>query len=83
MNMNVNDVTFSSGGIAQIRNILQCYMAVTRTMDRNPLLPGISAFYGPSGFGKSTAANHVANKTNAFYVQVKSTYTKKSQAEQN
>lgn len=78
MNMNVNDVTFSSGGIAQIRNILQCYMAVTRTMDRNPLLPGISAFYGPSGFGKSTAANHVANKTNAFYVQVKSTYTKKA-----
>lgn len=78
MNTNVNDANLSAGGIAQIRNILQCYTAVKRTMERNPLLPGISAFYGPSGFGKSTAANYVATKTNAFYVQVKSTYTKKA-----
>lgn len=69
------------GGLANIRNIAQCYEAVERTLKRNPLLPGISAFYGPSGFGKSTAANYVATKTNAFYVQVKSTYTKKSFAE--
>ncbi|WP_026441121.1 MULTISPECIES: AAA family ATPase [Acinetobacter] len=72
------DVNFSNSSIAQIRNISQCYEAVKRTMERNPLLPGISAFYGPSGFGKSTAANFVATKTNAFYVQVKSTYTKKA-----
>lgn len=77
MQMNA-DVNFSNPGIAQIRNISQCYEAVKRTMERNPLLPGISAFYGPSGFGKSTAANYVATKTNAFYVQVKSTYTKKA-----
>ncbi len=78
MNANVN---FSNSGIADIRNIAQCYEAVNRTMKRNPLLPGISAFYGPSGFGKSTAANFVATKTNAFYVQVKSTYTKKAFAQ--
>ena len=77
MQMNA-DVNFSNSSIAQIRNISQCYEAVKRTMERNPLLPGISAFYGPSGFGKSTAANFVATKTNAFYVQVKSTYTKKA-----
>lgn len=77
MQMNA-DVNFSNSAIAQIRNISQCYEAVKRTMERNPLLPGISAFYGPSGFGKSTAANYVATKTNAFYVQVKSTYTKKA-----
>ncbi|MBF7683944.1 ATP-binding protein [Acinetobacter sp. B5B] len=70
-----------AGGLANIRNIAQCYEAVERTLKRNPLLPGISAFYGPSGFGKSTAANYVATKTNAFYVQVKSTYTKKAFAE--
>lgn len=64
-------------GLANIQNISQCYEAVKRTIDRNPLLPGISAFYGPSGFGKSTSANFVATRTNAFYVQVKSTYTKK------
>mgnify|MGYP003605171626 FL=1 len=70
-----------SGGVANIRNIAQCYEAVSRTLTRNPMLPGISAFYGPSGFGKSTAANYVATKTNAFYVQVKSTYTKKAFAQ--
>lgn len=77
MQMNA-DVNFSNSSIAQIRNISQCYEAVKRTQERNILLPGISAFYGPSGFGKSTAANFVATKTNAFYVQVKSTYTKKA-----
>lgn len=65
-------------GIASIRNISQCYDAVMRTLQRNPNLPGLAGFYGPSGFGKSFAANYVANKTGAFYVQVKSTYTKKS-----
>lgn len=77
MTSNVNPSN-STSGIAHIRNIAQCYEAVSRTLQRNPLLPGISAFYGPSGFGKSTAANYVATKTNAFYVQVKSTYTKKA-----
>lgn len=80
MTANVNPI-YTTGGIANIRNIAQCYEAVSRTLQRNPLLPGISAFYGPSGFGKSTAANYVATKTNAFYVQVKSTYTKKAFAQ--
>jgi hypothetical protein len=35
---------FPNTAVAQIRNISQCYEAVKRTMDRNPLLPGISAF---------------------------------------
>lgn len=80
MNMNVNDEQIYHGayGIAKIQNLAQCFAAVKRTMERNPLLPGISAFYGPSGFGKSTAANHVATKTDAFYVQVRSTDTKKT-----
>ena len=78
MNKKVN---FETGSIADIQNIAQCYEAVERTRNRNPLLPGISAFYGPSGFGKSTAANFIATKTNAFYVQVKSTYTRKSFAQ--
>ncbi len=55
-----------SGGVANIRNIAQCYEAVSRTLARNPMLPGISAFYGPSGFGKSTAANYVATKNQCF-----------------
>lgn len=87
MNTKVNNHSFSMNemqadqgfsGLANIQNISQCYEAVKRTLERNRLLPGISAFYGPSGFGKSTSANFVATKTNAFYVQVKSTYTKKA-----
>ncbi|WP_448760969.1 AAA family ATPase [Acinetobacter tandoii] len=67
-----------NNGIANIRNISQCYDVVMRTLQRNTNLPGLAGFYGPSGFGKSFAANYVANKTGAYYVQVKSTYTKKS-----
>lgn len=73
-----SNVNTQVNGVANIRNIAQCYEAVQRTLKRNPLLPGISAFFGPSGFGKSTAANYVANRTNAFYVQVKSSDSKKS-----
>lgn len=66
------------GGIAQIANVAQCYQAIVRTKDRNVMLPGLAVFYGPSGFGKSVAANYVANKTGAYYVQAKSTYNKKA-----
>lgn len=72
MNTSVNH------GIAKTRNISQCYDAVMRTLNRNPNLPGLAGLYGPSGYGKSFAANHVATMTGAFYVQVKSTYTRKS-----
>lgn len=78
MSTNVNSNEHAAVGLAMNRNIAQCYTAIKRTNERNERLPGISAFYGPSGFGKSTAANYVATKTNAFYVQVKSTYTKKA-----
>lgn len=45
MNTNVNPNDFQATGIAMNRNIAQCYTAVKRTLERNPLLPGISAFY--------------------------------------
>ncbi|MEY2863573.1 MAG: hypothetical protein RLY58_1280 [Pseudomonadota bacterium] len=67
-----------TGGIAQIASVAQCYQAIKRTEDRHALLPGLAVFYGPSGFGKSVAACYVANKTRAYYVQAKSTYTKKA-----
>lgn len=66
------------GGIAKIANVAQCYEAIQRTQDRNSMLPGFAVFYGPSGFGKSVAANYVANKTGAYYVQAKSTHNKKA-----
>jgi hypothetical protein len=71
-------VPMGTGGIAQIANVAQCYQAITRTQERHAMLPGITVFYGPSGFGKSVASCYVANKLRAYYVQAKSTDTKKS-----
>lgn len=65
------------GGIAQIRNVQVCYEAIARTQKRHEYLPGLSVFYGPSGYGKSMAANHMAVRCRAFYLQAKSTWTKK------
>lgn len=67
-----------AGGIAQIASVTACYQAIKRTSERNPLLSGLAVFYGPSGFGKSVAAAYVSNKTGAYYIQAKSTYTKKA-----
>ena len=65
-------------GVAGITNVGLFAEALGRTTSRNKLLPGIVAFYGPSGFGKSVAATFVANRLRAYYVQATSTCTKKS-----
>ena len=71
MNMNVN------AGIADIANIGLCDVALERAIERTNSLPGMVCLYGPSGFGKSVAATHVANRRRAYYVQAKSVWTKK------
>lgn len=65
------------GGIAQITNLGLCDLAIERALSRSANLPGLVCFYGPSGFGKSMAANYVANSRRARYVQAKSVWTKK------
>lgn len=66
------------GGIAQIANVALCHEAIKRTKNRTQSLPGLAAFYAPSGFGKSISANFVATRHNAYYVQAKSSDSKKS-----
>lgn len=67
----------AAGSIAHITNLNLCDIAIERALSRSANLPGIVSFYGPSGFGKSMAANYVANARRAFYVQAKSVWTKK------
>lgn len=67
----------SLGGIAQIANLGMCDIAIERAVSRSANLPGLVCFYGPSGWGKSMAANYVANTRRARYVQAKSVWTKK------
>ncbi|WP_175895725.1 AAA family ATPase [Burkholderia cepacia] len=67
----------SAGSIAPIANIGMCDIAIERAVSRSANLPGLVCFYGPSGWGKSMAANYVSNTRRARYVQAKSAWTKK------
>ena len=63
--------------IAALRNVSALTQLIRRVEARGPGLPGMAAFYGPSGFGKTTAAIYAANKFSAVQVQVKSTWARK------
>ncbi len=64
--------------VAPLRNVAIAMGAMQRAVDRPLHLPGMVTFSGPSGFGKSMAAAYVANKFRAFYVECKSTWTRKA-----
>lgn len=71
-NTNVN-----MAGVANIGNLKICQIALEHAVNRERNLPGLVCLFGPSGFGKSMAANSVANATRAYYVQAKSSWSKK------
>ncbi|MEJ1381372.1 MAG: ATP-binding protein [Candidatus Sedimenticola sp. (ex Thyasira tokunagai)] len=62
--------------LAPIKNVALCSLALEQAINRPSHLPGMVCFYGPSGWGKSTAAAYTANKHNAYYVECKSSWTK-------
>ena len=64
--------------IAGITNVGLCVQALERAVSRATHLPGMTAFYGPSGYGKSFAASFAANTYRAFYVECKSSWTRKA-----
>lgn len=59
-------------------NVGLCIKALERAISRAPHLPGMTAFYGPSGYGKSFAASYAASTYRAFYVACKSSWTRKA-----
>lgn len=63
---------------APLQNVALCNGALERAKNRPAHLPGLVAFYGPSGWGKSTAAAYCANRHRAYYVECKSSWTKKA-----
>lgn len=67
----------SSTTTAALKNVALCTRALERAMQRPLHLPGLVAFYGPSGWGKSVSAAYAANKYRAYYVQCASTWTRK------
>jgi len=68
----------ASGTTAPLQNVALCNRLLEQAMNRPSHLPGIVAFYGFSGLGKSISAAYVANKTRAFYIECKSTWTRKA-----
>ena len=67
-----------NGGTAPLLNVRLCLEALQAASNRPAHLPGIVCMYGPSGYGKSTAAAYVATRTDAYYVECRSTWTKKA-----
>lgn len=68
----------TSQGVAPLRNIERLSILTKMVLDRDPHLPGIVTFSGPSGFGKSTAAAYVAAQQQAYYVEFRSAWTRKA-----
>lgn len=63
---------------APLQNVALCHTALERALHRPAHLPGLVCFYGPSGWGKTTAACYVANRHRAYYVEAKSSWTRKA-----
>ena len=65
-------------GIAPLGNVGMCLSSLKRAITRPTHLPGIVVFYGPSGYGKSTAATVATIRHDAVYVQARSSWTRKA-----
>lgn len=63
---------------APLANVAACMRALDIAMRRPEHLPGLVAFYGPSGWGKTIASAYAANHHRAYYVEAKSSWTKKA-----
>lgn len=74
----IDQSDFQSPTIAPLKNVAMATNALEKAIKRPRHLPGMVCFYGPSGFGKSYSAAFAANKHNAYYIECKSTWTKKA-----
>lgn len=63
---------------APLANVGLTLAALNGAMTRPSHLPGIVVLYGPSGLGKSTAAVVATVQLRAYYVQAKSSWTRKA-----
>jgi len=73
----VRSAESNSGGMAPLRNVAALLAALRRVMERPSHLPGMMTFHGPSGYGKSWSAAAAANATKAYYVELRSSWTRK------
>ena len=74
----MTETTNSINTIAPLANVSLCSSALDRALNRPAHLPGMVTFYGPSGWGKSFSAAYTANRFRAYYVECKSSWTRKA-----
>lgn len=70
--------TVPVNSIAPLTNVARFISALELAMTRPHHLPGMVSFYGPSGYGKTSAAAFAVAKYNAYHVECKSAWTKKA-----
>lgn len=63
---------------AATRNLSLVATAAEQLLNRKSGLPGIACLFGPSGFGKTSAALAVAQETRGFFVQLRSAWPKRA-----
>jgi AAA domain len=63
---------------APLTNVSLCSKALMRAVERPLHLPGFVCFYGPAGWGKSTAAAYVQNTQDAYLIQCQKSWTQKA-----
>ena len=64
--------------VAALGNVVLATKCLHRATSAPVHLPRIVVFSGPSGFGKSSAATYLAIRYGAYYVECKSTWTKRT-----
>lgn len=74
----MSDNANESKTVAPLANVGLCVQALERAIKRAPHLPGIVSLSSFSGFGKTTAACYAQNKLKAYYIECKSSWTRKS-----
>lgn len=68
----------SSTTIAPLANVSLLATSLEKALHRPVHLPGMVVMYGPSGIGKSFSAAYAANRYQAYYVECKSSWTRKA-----
>lgn len=56
--------------VAPLRNVSALIALIDRVQNRAFGLPGLATFYGPSGYGKSTAGTYATNEYDALHIEV-------------
>jgi len=63
--------------VAALANVTLAHAAIIKAMEASRHLPRMLCFYGRAGFGKTSAASYLRAKHRAYYVECKSTWTRK------